>query len=411
MIPIDEIKNHYGIEIALVVLCCRIPFKTEPAETIQPFIDANEIDWEHFFLLTDYHRIEPIVFKVLENANLPEAHALKIKQRRIHLVQQNIKRALETERIILELEEKGVNCFPYKGVSYSLQFYGDLFSRESSDIDLVLLPADFDVAKEVLLQSGYSFENKLEFDYYKADIFHQEKSLDFNRYQNSYRESRVEFHWRISTNTTQIKKEANALLFEPGTVHRLVKNQIKLLKPEAHFLSIFIHHAFNDGFSALRNLIDIAQPTNKESSVVDKTFIQQAIQDFHLMKAWQTGQFLVKELLGLEFALDLQNQKLLSSKERRHFISRLLSKQLLGSHLKIRPYSKSILYQKDTARDKLIYLLACFKFRFTPSPKDLRLFKIPRKYSFLYAVLKPFRSLFFRVSDEEKKRIARDSAG
>ena len=163
--------------------------------------------------LSGYHRLKPIVYQILSAANIPPPIATQIKQEQLYLIQQNFKQGLEAERIIEQVNECGIWCVPYKGLSFAKQFYGNITSRESSDIDLVIHYSDFEKVLKLMLSSGYSFENQLEYNYFKKDIFKREKSLDFNKYKNGSREFHVEFHWRISPNTLVIKEAANTLLF------------------------------------------------------------------------------------------------------------------------------------------------------------------------------------------------------
>ncbi|HMR82816.1 MAG TPA: nucleotidyltransferase family protein [Niabella sp.] len=407
MIPVENIKTKYGSEIALVVLCCRLHFGTEDRSSLQKFIANNTVNWEYVKYLSRYHRIAPIVYKTLAAASLPTETALQIKQKHLYLIQQSFKRALETEWIINLLQENSISCAPYKGIAFSRQFYGDIVSRESSDIDLIIIPDRFDKVIELMEANGYRFENRVEYNYYNEAIFSRRKDLNFNKYKNNTREFHVEFHWRITNNALLIKKETNTLLFQNNEDILLAKNKVKGLNANAHYMAILIHHSTSDGFSVLRNIIDIGQAVSDQSSL-DTAYIKKCLNDFNLTKAGEICNFLCKELLGIILPFTIDNKKNISAKVKKYFIEQLLQKKRIGDYLKVTLYRKSIFYLKSSARDKISYLIASFRLRFKPSVKDLRIFKFPKTLHFLYFIIKPLRSLISPASAIEEKEIVRN---
>ena len=411
MIPLDDIKTKYGNEIALVLLCCRIHFNTEERITLQEFIDNNAVDWKHVQYLSEYHRIEPIVYKILTNANLPKETALQIKQKQLYLVQQCFQRALETERIINLLRENGISCTPYKGIAFSKQFYGDIVSRESSDIDLVVAPGEFGKVMELMTKDGYSFENHLIYDYYKEDIYKQIKELCFNKYANGIRTFHIEFHWKISDNRIRLKKKADALLYNGGAEEILVKNNIKMLNINAHYVAVFIHHSMNDMFSILRNIVDLSQIIKCSDAAVNINYIEDAFFELNLQKAASACCFLSEELLGV--ALPFSTKKtatVLAIHEKTYFTELLLKREMIGDRFKTKLFDKGVLYLKDNTAEKAKYLIASLQLRFIPSPKDIRTFRLPKGLRFFYVILKPFRMLLSPSNLEEDKEIARQEA-
>jgi len=404
MIALQDIRLAYGTEIALVVLCCRIHFNTERIESLQPFINEHSPDWGQVLYLCDYHRIEPITHQILSQAKLPANIATKIRQRQMFLIQQNFRQAVETERIIQTLETHGISCVPYKGSAFSRQFYGDIISRESSDIDLVIFHPDFDKLIAVMEKEGYDIENRLEYDYFKQDIVKRAKELNFNRYKDGHREFHVEFHWQISDHVTKLSKQANSFFTLSTQEEVLAKEKLNMLDVNAHYLAVFIHHSNNDGFSVLRNLLDLAQLSTATHNSLDIDSIHQKLKAAHLTKAMNVGAYLISAILGINYPLGSgSNDFSVPTKVKSFFLSQLLDKDCLGAHFKIKPVRKNLLYLKDRTVDKISYLTACIGLRFTPSRKDIRTFNLPKRLYFLYYILKPFRSLLSPVSHQEEK--------
>jgi len=407
MIPVETIRRKYGSDIALVLLCCRVYFKTETASNLQQFIDTNEIDWKHLLNLAAYHRIEPIIFKVLTDMKLPDSMLFTVKQKRHFLIQQSFRQTLEAERIICELRNNGIQCMPYKGVSFSRQFYGDIVSRESSDIDLVISPKDFEKARQLMLKSNYKFENKHEYEYFGEDIFVRQKGLNFNRFNDEIREFHIEFHWRITENLLRVKKSINSLLFSEGNDQILAKERVKFIHADAHYTAVFVHHSNNDGFSIFRNLIDLNQPFLHSTCTLDANYIQSVFTENNLQKAATICSLLSKELLGVNFPVSFPHFERISDSKKKFFLDLLLDRKMIGEHFRLKFLNKNVLLLKDTAKDQLNYVIACLQTRFIPSAKDFRVFNLPKKLYFLYFVLKPFRSLFNRSNVDEEKEIVR----
>lgn len=408
MIKIEEIQKKYGTEIALVVLCCRVHFGTENQTILEQFIGFHTIDWNHFKLLADYHRIEPIVFKPLgEIKNIPDVIATDIKQKQFFLIHQSFQRAIETERLIGILNANNIRCIPYKGIVFSKQFYGDITSRESSDIDFIITPSDFDKVLRLMQQDGYSFEQEDEYAYFGKAIFSRQKELNFNKYKDGKREFHVEFHWRISDNVVQLEKEAHTILYETTYSTQLVKNEVQVLNKSAHYLAVFIHHSNNDTFGILRNITDLCLLKNNIDDDSNIQYITDALSRFRLIKAAALCYHLSWQLLGVQvpFGNNLTGINI-SEKTIQHFSDYLLKKELIGQYQTPKFYNKSVSILMDNSWRKMLYLIACISLRFQPSAKDLRIFKFPRTLHFLYFIVKPIRSAFSRSDHEEEKNVA-----
>lgn len=407
MISIEEIKKKYGNEISLVILCCRVHFATEKDFILQDFVKQNHFEWYYFFYLAAYHRIEPTIYQVLQKANIPTEIAAKIKNKQLLLIQQSFNRALETERIINRLKEYDIRCIPYKGVTLSNQLYGNIISRESSDIDLIVYPDNFDRIFTVMKQDGYSFENQMEYNYFKEDIFKRNKDLSFNKYQNEIRQFHVEFHWKITDNALRIERSSNNLLFADTITMHLAKNEVEVLNINSHYLAVFIHHSHGDGFSILRNLLDMSQIVVQKQKV-DNLYINNAIADFRLTKAAAICSYLSNELFGITIPLLTTDATPLSTSIKEYFKEQLLNKKMIGNHFKVKLLRKNIFYLKDNNIDRIMYFFSSLQLRFTPGRKDIRIFNLPRKFYFLYIILKPFRSIISPASIEEEKKIAKE---
>lgn len=409
MISIETIKLTYGFEAAILLLCCRIHFKTASTHELQQLIANNKVDWDHFIYLCSYHRVEPVVYKILADAAIPASTAGIIKQKRLYLIQQSFKLAIETERIIKKLNSHGIECIPYKGAALCRQLYGDIISRESSDIDLVIAPHDFEKVLPLMKEDGYSFENQDEYAYFKDAIYKRKKGLSFNKYQGAAREFHIEFHWRITENVNRLSKASHTLLFGPTQHLLLAKETVKVLNANDHYIALFIHHAINDSYAVLRNLTDLCQVAVTDGIRPDMNYIGQTLAAFRLRKAANICNSLSQHLFGIHLPYALQDAPVHAS-EKKYFIENLLNRKKLGRFYEVRLINKSVLNLKDSTADKISYIFSCIQLRFVPTAKDIRIFNLPRPLYFLYPVLKPFRSMVSRNSNKEVLETARRQA-
>lgn len=405
MIPIEDVRSKYGAEIAMVLLCCRLHFNTEQLPTLQHYIDTFEINWDDVIYLSKYHRIEPVIYKTLSKANLPPAIASLIKQGQFFLVQNNFRQALETERIISLLESKGIECTPYKGVAFSMQFYGDIISRESSDIDLVISHKDFSEVLKLMTADGYIFENEIEYHYYRQDIFRRSNSLNFDKFRGDAREFHIEFHWRITENFIRIHKQAHTQLFNKSDKIILAKREVTALNANAHYITLFIHHSNHDGFRVLKNIVDLCQINYSNNPAIDIHYIKKAFEKLKLMKAATVCSYLSAELLGVHLPFSTaNNNNIISGKLKTFFEERLLSKRSYRDTALDNLDNRSQLYLKDSLPEKIEFIFAGFKQRVTPSPEDLQTLKLHRTLYFLYPVVKFFRLLIKGIDKKHIKK-------
>lgn len=403
MMAIDEIQSRYGTEIALTILCCRLHFNTEKKMTLQQFIDRHTIDWPQLHYLSAYHKVRPIVYKMLAAIQLPQPVAEAVKKEQLRLVQQSFRRAIETERLILQLKNHGIGSVPYKGVAFSKQFYGDIISRESSDIDLVIAPdVDFGSIIDLMEKDGYVFEHHIEYAYFGKQIFEQKKDLSFNKYDGDTREFHIEFHWKVLDKFHHVNKRSDDLLYNYDREIVLAKEQLKVINSANHYVAIMLHHAYSDGISHLRNIMDVAQ-LNLASSEIDRTRIISLLGQLDLYKASDVFRYLCEELVGI--TLPYHSNTNIAQKEKQYFTRQLLHSDMINHHYQTKFYYKNRLFLRNSATDRLKYLWGCLQLRVAPSRKDLRIFRLPHRLGFLYALLKPFRSVISPLDINEEKRI------
>lgn len=115
------------------------------------------IEWSQFRELAEHHSVLPLVAKNLSRyaRGLPSEFQQSLQS----IYESNLRRSLwfaaELTRILGHFELGKVPVVPYKGPVLAQSAYGDLGLRSFFDLDLLISPADFTLAKQVLTKMGY----------------------------------------------------------------------------------------------------------------------------------------------------------------------------------------------------------------------------------------------------------------
>ena len=84
VLALDQIATLYGEPMALLIQCCRVHFKTDAIESlnekIEKFGDEKLAEiLKRVQLLSRLHRIRPVVYRVLLNANISAEFKMALK--------------------------------------------------------------------------------------------------------------------------------------------------------------------------------------------------------------------------------------------------------------------------------------------------------------------------------------------
>ncbi len=404
MIAVNNIKKERGAEIAAVILCCRVFFETATPAELKEFIAGNDIDWYAVIRIAAQHRIRPVVYKILHGVNIPDDIKVLIYKQQTDITTRNFKQAVETERIILLLKQNGIEAVPYKGTAFSKQFFGDLVSRESSDIDLVIQPADIDKTVQVLKQDKYLPEIDDVYTYLGAKYERHYKDYNLNKFENGKRLFHVELHWAVAEVYLGVNPKVNSFIYKTEGTIVLARAEIVTLNKTAHFSAMLVHHGIKDTFRCLKNIVDISMVLQCEEIQNNRDSLNKELADAGIKKIFDTA----NQLSGRLFGVVLQHKQNLKVNEVtvNYFCADLLSGEMIENEnfKNIAEWIKRRIMLQDTLWRKLNFLWVTFADRFTPTETDFRLVKLPMPVFFIYYLMKPFRTLIKPMNAADKKR-------
>ena len=150
----------------------------------------------------------PLVYKSLESCGGKGVPKDVLERLRDHF-RKNVLWSLARTRELLELLDlftrNGIQAIPYKGPVLSAMLYGDVCSRQYSDLDFFIRVPDLQNVSELLLSEGY-----------RTDSFLPKNRVKFStrmREQYFYKNNAlVEIHWRFAPKYYGCRIDATELL-------------------------------------------------------------------------------------------------------------------------------------------------------------------------------------------------------
>jgi hypothetical protein len=166
-------------EERLVLLLSGVSLSPGQIRTAQEILspEGRVIDAAKLLRHADRNGVSPMLFRNMRKlSGLPESIVEGCRRGYYHTVSFNMRHARETLRLVEVLQGAGIGVIPLKGSIASDLIFGDAGLYPTSDIDLLVKPADLDAAREVLIRSGYALsEAKSEEDLLESSyhlIFH-----------------------------------------------------------------------------------------------------------------------------------------------------------------------------------------------------------------------------------------------
>jgi hypothetical protein len=407
MLPIEQIRSQYGHSMAIIIEACRVHFGTTSLQELNNLLDQAGVNFPEIALHSRLHRIRPVVFRILLQANCPENFKARLKTELHSITLNNFSIAKETERIIQSLAQLGVSALPYKGVAYSKQFYGDISMRESSDIDLVLEPDQLEKTFSFFEKDGYSMflgedvrRNSL-----KA-FMEQNKDLCFDKKTKEGPGFHVELHWEVTHPRYLAPKHLNQFDRTNTRLEKIIAEDHYFLNPAEHIRAICLHHMVHDGIEYIKTLIDLAQGIKEHDSIGDRLLLQKKIQEMNAH--YEMGAILlsIENLFGIPSNYSIEYTTA-SQKASEHILDYNLS-STVGKYQRHRIFSLINHYRRTVKnriifirnqREKNIFIKQYWANVLSPQQAELEWVKLPRFLYFLYFIIRPVRIALRKKSD------------
>lgn len=144
-------------EFQLAVHCCRSAFGSDAATAV----DLAGIDWERFYGLIRFHRVQGLVWAALATiaAYVPAEIARRIAGDAARIAATNRASLAESEKLVAALNDNDVDFLILKGLPLGVLAYGTPWLKAGVDIDLLIDKARLHDAVAILLACGFRRED------------------------------------------------------------------------------------------------------------------------------------------------------------------------------------------------------------------------------------------------------------
>ena len=343
------------------------------------------LDWSKVLQIAIRNGVFPLVYQrmmALTETQIPMEDITRWKSFIQINTQSNLRLTWKLVECIKILMNNGIKCVVLKGPVYALQAYGNLALRHFSDLDILIHPANYSKANEILENSGYTPTLKLDTRQKKYYI------RSNNHYSYSLQGDIFEVHWDIAP-------PGSILLFTPEKLWpnlisiKILDQEIYALSPEDTILYICLHGA-KHGWNQLKWIVDLAYLSRSLSEDGWHTLLEHAK---------QKGLFR-QVCLGLSLAIDLVDAELpaqIRDQLRVNRVAQALVAKVKRSLFKLSstpsPVDDYKFYLRSLERlpDRLHYL---FSLIFIPEEADWLMVSLPETIYFMYYIIRPTRLLY-----------------
>lgn len=164
-----------------------------------------------------------------------------------------LSQAVELGRLAERLDRSGIAALAFKGPVLTQQLFGDVVSRESTDMDLLVPGGSVFEALDVLEKEGYEWAETGPRPNKAADLL----SNHAFTLQSSDRRFLVDLHWHVAEDVAlDFVPELSSLFEDPETVELLGRPVLTVSSEKQ--LSLLSFHAVKHAWYLLKWFVDIA---------------------------------------------------------------------------------------------------------------------------------------------------------
>ncbi len=226
-------------ELQLLLSCGRRNLGPEDRLHINQLHSMGGLNWDHVLRAADNHGMTPLLCSYLLNDfadELPEAVTLRLRSAFLESAQESLLQTQELGRVIRTLAAAGIRSLAYKGVALALSLYGNIGSRQSCDVDILIHQRDVLAARKALLAAAYipllSLPSAQECRYLAANCEMQ--------FSSANSQVLVELQWQIVPRYFCITFDIDRF-FERAVRRTIGGLEIDTLSPEDTALVLAVH--------------------------------------------------------------------------------------------------------------------------------------------------------------------------
>jgi hypothetical protein len=395
-------NSHIKPEIRFILLCSTTALDDEAEKQAGLLVRSNVFDWDFFYTMSLNFGVMPLIFRHLKTVfrpYVPETIYKKINQAFLANAARNMVLSNELLQILNVLETENILAVPFKGPVLADLVYGSDAMRMFSDLDILVQEKEAVTAKKILQKHGYQLIHDLDEKY---DDFYIRIEHAFNM-QSPDGKISIDLQWKLlgiytpeAITLEKFKDRLCNLMFAGKNIQHLSHEDL---------LFYLCVHGTKDGWKKFEWICCIAEFIRKHPDLNWNRVIQTARKE-HCLKKLNLGLSLsyslckapLPDFLEMEIKKDVHLEKL-----RQRFTALFFSNQALIPEFTNNPrFSPFHIQVQDDFRNKVRYV---FRQVFRPTTKEILLWPVPGRFTFLYHIFRPVRLIWKMVVYAVKKRI------
>ncbi|MFC1859810.1 nucleotidyltransferase family protein [Thermodesulfobacteriota bacterium] len=244
-------------EEKIIFLAFRLNPSAGDIKAIERLVSGNsKTDYKKLIHLATLNGVASLLYKNLKEIDaVPDDVLSKLRKVYLHSIVHNLKQTRELLKILQILKDNGIEAIPLKGALASEIIFENPGLYVGSDIDILVRPSDLQQTKQILINSGYSYDEEPE----KAMLSSHYHLVFYNN------EHTVEVHWNLVKRYFDISPE---FWWEDTFIEPYGEQQILCLAPEK-YLMYTIFRLFSHMFHPLKFFVLISETSNKYYKRID----------------------------------------------------------------------------------------------------------------------------------------------
>ncbi len=279
---------------ALSLICALLD---SSSDRMPPF--AIDSFWDELNAVLPFHDIYPLFYWVVKNRGaghlLSAEHYTLLQQQYVVGCINSDQMGKQLDAVCAAFADHSIPLIVLKGPALGRLYYPAPELRPSSDIDLLVNPRDFIVARKLLEGIGYRC---LDRRFEKAQTFYSEEI--FEHVHNSDEHYCIELHWELHSRGRVGRLPVPGTLFDNAVPLALASSSCKTLHPVDALIYAAVHMLVNHGKSIrLIWLYDIAMLAGALTEPADWKLLRQRSATWGAVRAVQTALQLARLWTGL----------------------------------------------------------------------------------------------------------------
>ena len=393
MTDLLSISRLYSNEAAFLVMMIRVRLGAMQRSQALTFLQEHLPDPEKLEPMIRDHEITGISYdrEIFEMAFGTEAHA-RIREGMTRRAGASLLLFRELGKIEALFKAHGIDVVFQKGIPLGYALFGDLTTRQTRDIDMLIRKEDFPRIRNLLMEEGFLEE-------YFFPVMHARYYMGVNREAVFHKRTEGGLHLHLEVQWAPVLPIydipfGNELFFGSREMISIAGKQYPSLTMTSHLMMLFLHHGVTDVWRSLKHLSDVAFVIREHGAKIDWPALSGQIDAWGIRRNAAVGLALCQRLLGVQVPSSLivePDGKLLSVAMRS-----LLSYPLLLKRQTSIPFVGRQLMMCDDLPAKFRLLRGYLKKIVSPSLFELEHIHLPPTLFLLYYPLKCFRPVIRR---------------